>query len=187
MSERLDISKFTFREFEPSDLPDLLALNRQIIADSIHLDYPDPDSMITDYLGEELGRIFVVRDTSGNLVGMNGFKPSEVEVFGEDRADKKKIAKLNLLRVDPSYSGHGIASRLIKQTEKIAAASSYDELHLSVEESGPVGLYEKLGYKKYKRVGGKGDWDEERQARVLLSENGNPQVVFDLRKALTTQ
>lgn len=184
MSDIFDISKLEFREFEPSDLPDLFALNRKIIAASTNLDYADPDKMVTDYLENESGTIIIVKNTSGNLVAMNGFKPSETEVFGEGREDEKKIAKMNLLRVDSRYRGHGIASRLIKYTEKIVAANGYNELHLSVEESGPVGLYEKLGYEKYRRIGGKGDWDVERQGRVIITENGNSQLVFDMRKVL---
>lgn len=92
--------------------------------------------------------------------------------------------KLNLLRVNPEMRGRGIATSLIQHTEDLARHSNIPQLHLSVEESGPVKLYENMGYTKYRRAGGHGQWSETSQGRILTSENGNTQVVFDLYKSL---
>jgi len=64
-----------------------------------------------------------------------------------------KRAEIKRMRVEPEHQGKGLGTRLLKILEKKASDLGYKELQLdtSIRQEAALYLYQKCGYKEYKR------------------------------------
>jgi len=73
--------------------------------------------------------------------------------MGALRRVSDERAEIKRMRVEPEHQGKGLGTRLLKMLEKRARDLGYEELQLdtSVRQEAALHLYQKYGYKEYKR------------------------------------
>jgi ribosomal protein S18 acetylase RimI-like enzyme len=136
------MTEIRIRPAEEQDLPRILEIQRNAFMKEARIlnDYDiAPLHQTVEEARKELSEasIIVAEDNGGRILGSVRWKKDAEGVL---------IFKLS---VDPEFQGQGIAKTLIREIESTVPSKRY---YLFTRSDNPetVGLYEKLGYSKYK-------------------------------------
>ena len=131
---------FTIREFKPTDLNDVVSINRRCL----------PENYVPSFFLEhhyENPRIFLVAEVDGKIAG---YVMCRME-FGLSNFKKMFARKGHVisLAVLDEYRRRGIGYALMKQALKNLSESGASEVYLEVRVSNhpAISLYKKLGFR----------------------------------------
>ena len=142
------------RRADMSDIPDLLAMIRRVIAHmrSQSIDqwdelYPAESTLVEDV---EARSLFVAEAGEACFAMFSMDERQSPEWAALPWSMSGPAVALHRLSVDPDHRRRGIASRLMDFAERQAATGGYEVLRLDAftENSGATALYEGRGYKK---------------------------------------
>lgn len=149
-------SNCTIRRGRPSDLGQILELDRQLLAYDVSFDpsldtgWSSTEEAHTFYscrLSGQEGAAFVAESDAGSLAGFL----VGAEVAAESYRRPLKLAEIECLYIDESYRGLRIGQRLMDAFAEWAREQGVERLSVTVSarNRGARDFYERLGYGDY--------------------------------------
>ena len=167
----IDPEKVSIRRLKDSDsleeLTELLHRAYKVLADmglrflATHQDV----SVTRDRIRQ--GACFVA-EANGQVVGTITYHdPGHVK--GSSWMERKEVAHLNQLAVEPEFRGCGIATRLIEHAENFARSRGVTEIALDTAEPAVqlISWYTRLGYRFVEYT----DWEVTNYRSVVMSKS----------------
>ena len=139
-------TSITFRGYRDEDFDQVWNLHEKALRHAgafiAGVDSLDTDLKNIPKAYDGSGGLFVIAEMEDMIIGMGAIR----------RVDRK-TAELKRMRVLPEYQGQGLGTRLLKHLEGKAKELGYKRLILdtSLKLEAAVHLYEKYGYREYKR------------------------------------
>jgi len=138
---------FVFREATESDLPQIIGINMLSLREHY------PEYFWRDHL-RLWGRAFIVAEHDNAIVGYVMCRV-ERSMGYINRFFPKKVGHIVSIAVRPEYRRRGIGTKLMKEAiKKLKEVYGVKEVYLEVRVSNEpaIRLYEKLGFKKVRRL-----------------------------------
>ena len=136
------MEEIKIRPFQENDSKQVIELNNSLKR-SNKGDGPWNEDIrdVKRYYQDDKGE-FLIAEINNKVIGMGGLK----------RIDNK-TAEIKRMRISKDHQRKGIGSMLLKELEVIAKNKEYKRIILdtSLKQVSAQKLYEKKGYKKYKR------------------------------------
>lgn len=144
------------RSGQPGDLPQVLALDRRLIAfdtafdpslDPTWSDSEEARGFYHDRLSQREGVAFVAEAPDGSLAGFI----VGTETTPESYRRPMRLAEAECLFIDPNHRGQGLGEALMQAFEDWARAQGIQRLGLTVSARNQRArsFYERLGYADY--------------------------------------